>query len=164
MFQWKENFQWIFSNLGSSDKVGVNESGIGIFKRQPYKGLAKEILQNVTDAKNPELPDEVPVRAKFELIYVDLEDIPGHERLREVIHKCSEYYSDGDDGEKLRSIRDAADKYFSGDTKVPVLKISDYNTTGLRGVKEETGSNWTGLVRERSFLYNSNIGNSEKEG
>ena len=143
MFQWKENFQWIFSNLGSSDKVGVNESGIGIFKRQPYKGLAKEILQNVTDAKNPELPDEVPVRAKFELIYVDLEDIPGHERLREVIHKCSEYYSDGDDGEKLRSIRDAADKYFSGDTKVPVLKISDYNTTGLRGVKEETGSNWT---------------------
>lgn len=137
MFQWKENFQWIFSNLGSSDKVGVNESGIGIFKRQPYKGLAKEILQNVTDAKNPELPDEVPVRAKFELIYVDLEDIPGHERLREVIHKCSEYYSDGDDGEKLRSIRDAADKYFSGDTKVPVLKISDYNTTGLRGVKED---------------------------
>lgn len=55
MFQWKENFQWIFSDLGSSDKVGVNESGIGIFKRQPYKGLAKEILQNVTDAKNPEL-------------------------------------------------------------------------------------------------------------
>ncbi|MFQ7528912.1 MAG: hypothetical protein ACLRMN_16030 [Mediterraneibacter gnavus] len=51
MFQWKENFQWIFSDLGSSDKVGVNESGIGIFKRQPYKGLAKEILQNVTDAK-----------------------------------------------------------------------------------------------------------------
>ena len=156
MFQWKENFQWIFSNLGSSDKVGVNESGIGIFKRQPYKGLAKEILQNVTDAKNPELPDEIPVRAKFELIYVDLEDIPGHERLREVIHKCSEYYSDGDDGEKLRSIRDAADKYFSGDTKVPVLKISDYNTTGLRGVKEETGSNWTGLVRERSATNKSN--------
>ena len=27
MFQWKENFQWIFSDLGSSDKVGVNESG-----------------------------------------------------------------------------------------------------------------------------------------
>ena len=156
MFQWKENFQWIFSDLGSSDKVGVNESGIGIFKRQPYKGLAKEILQNVTDAKNPELPDEVPVRAKFELIYVDLEDIPGHERLREVIHKCSEYYSDGDDGEKLRIIRDAADKYLSGSIKVPVLKISDYNTTGLRGVKEETGSNWTGLVRERSATNKSN--------
>lgn len=156
MFQWKENFQWIFSDLGSSDKVGVNESGIGIFKRQPYKGLAKEILQNVTDAKNPELPDEVPVKAKFELIYIDLEDIPGYERLREVIYKCSEYYSDGDDGEKLKIIRDAADKYLSTSGKVPVLKISDYNTTGLRGVQEETGSNWTGLVRERSATNKSN--------
>ena len=153
MFQWKENFQWIFSDLGSSDKVGVNESGIGIFKRQPYKGLAKEILQNVTDAKNPELPDEVPVRAKFELIYVDLEDIPGHERLREVIHKCSEYYSDGDDGEKLRIIRDAADKYLSGSIKVPVLKISDYNTTGLRGVKEVTGQD----LYEREVLLTSQM-------
>lgn len=156
MFQWKENFQWIFSDLGSSDKVGVNESGIGIFKRQSYKGLAKEILQNVTDAKNPELPDEVPVKAKFELIYIDLEDIPGYERIREVIYKCSEYYSDGDDGEKLKIIRDAADKYLSTSGKVPVLKISDYNTTGLRGVQEETGSNWTGLVRERSATNKSN--------
>ena len=78
------------------------------------------------------------------------------ERLREVIHKCSEYYSVGDDGEKLRTIRDAADNYLSGSIKVPVLKISDYNTTGLRGVKEETGSNWTGLVRERSATNKSN--------
>lgn len=52
MYQWKNNYKWIFSDLGAADKVGVNESGIGIFKRQPYKGLAKEILQNVTDAKN----------------------------------------------------------------------------------------------------------------
>ena len=47
MYQWKNNYKWIFSDLGAADKVGVNESGIGIFKRQPYKGLAKEILQNV---------------------------------------------------------------------------------------------------------------------
>ncbi|MDQ9826379.1 hypothetical protein RFZ44_24085, partial [Acinetobacter sp. 163] len=65
MFQWKDKYQWIFSDLGSSDKVGVNESGIGIFKRQPYKGLTKELLQNITDGRNPELPENVPVKAKF---------------------------------------------------------------------------------------------------
>lgn len=156
MFQWDDKYQWIFSDLGSSDKVGVNESGIGIFKRQPYKGLAKEILQNVTDAKNLNLPDEVPVKVKFELINVDVEDIPGYKRLREVIHKCADYYSDGDDGEKMRNIQLAADIYLCADTSVPVLKISDYNTTGLRGVKRETGSNWTGLVRERSATNKSN--------
>ena len=156
MFQWKDNYQWIFSDLGAADKVGVNESGIGIFKRQPYKGLAKEILQNVTDAKNTLLPEETPVRAKFELIYVDREDIPNYSRLNEVIHKCYEYYPDGDDGEKLKRIQDAADKYLGTSGKVPVLKISDYNTTGLRGVREEKGSNWTGLVRERSATNKSN--------
>ena len=52
MFQWRENFQWIFSDLGSSDKVGVNESGIGIFKKDSHiKGLPKRDLQNVTDAE-----------------------------------------------------------------------------------------------------------------
>ena len=156
MYHWKDNYKWIFSDLGAADKVGVNEAGIGIFKKQPYKGLTKEILQNITDAKNPNLSENDPVRAKFELIYVDRDDIPDVNRLNEVIHKCYEYYSDGDDGEKLKKIQDAADKYLEIKGKVPVLKISDYNTTGLSGVTEEKGSNWTGLVRERSATNKSN--------
>ena len=66
MFGWKNSYKWIFSELGAADKVGVNDAGIGIFKRQPYKGLAKEILQNITDAKDDRLPEDVPVRARFE--------------------------------------------------------------------------------------------------
>ena len=65
----------------------------------------KEILQNITDAKNPNLSENDPVRAKFELIYVDRDDIPDVNRLNEVIHKCYEYYSDGDDGEKLKKFK-----------------------------------------------------------
>lgn len=158
MFEWKKNYKWVFSNLGASDKVGVNESGIGIFKKQPYKGLTKEILQNVTDAKNNLLPDDIPVIAKFELIYVDRDDIPDVSKLNYVIHKCYEYYSEGDDGEKLKRIKNAADKYLGAPhkVKVPVLKISDFNTIGLRGVCEEKGTNWTGLVRERSATNKTN--------
>lgn len=156
MFAWQEKYRWIFSELGVADKVGVNDAGIGIFKRQPYKGLAKEILQNVTDAKDDNLPDNVPVKAKFELIYVDRDDIPNYKRLDEVIHKCHEYYHDGDDGAKLKVICDASEKYLSQNDKVPVLKISDYHTYGLCGVHEEKGSNWTGLVRERSATNKSN--------
>ena len=150
MFKWREKYKWIFSDLGASDGVGINDSGIGIFKRQPYKGLAKEILQNVTDAKDISLGNDVPVKAKFELIYIDRDDIPDYERLLDVICKCSEYYPNGDDGDKLKLMKEAADKYLGNEGKIPVLKISDYNTTGLKGVHEEKGSNWTGLVRERS--------------
>ena len=53
-------------------------------------------------------------------------------------------------------ICDASEKYLAHEGKVPVLKISDYNTYGLRGVHEEKGSNWTGLVRERSATNKSN--------
>ena len=111
MFAWKNNYRWIFSELGAADKVGVNDAGIGIFKRQPYKGLAKEINQNITDAKDDTLPDNVPVRARFELIYVDRDDIPDYQRLNKVIHKCYEYYHDGDDGAKLKVICDASERY-----------------------------------------------------
>jgi hypothetical protein len=156
MFEWKNNYKWIFSELGAADKVGVNDAGIGIFKRQPYKGLAKEINQNITDAKDDTLPDDVPVRARFELIYVNSDDIPDYKRLDEVIHKCYQYYSEGDDGEKLKIICEASKKYLKKGVQVPVLKISDYNTYGLLGVRKEKGSNWTGLVRERSATNKSN--------
>lgn len=150
MFEWKDKYKFIFSDLGASDKVGVNDVGIGVFKKKPYIGLTKEILQNSTDAPDPSLPEGTPVKVRFELIYIDRDDIPDVERLNAVIHKCYEYYPNGDDGAKLKQIQDAAERYLDNPGKVPVLKISDYNTTGLCGVLAEKGSNWSGLVRERS--------------
>ena len=150
MFTWKEKYRFIFSDLGASDKVGVNDVGIGVFKKKPYIGLTKEILQNSTDAPDRTLPEGTPVRVRFELIYIDRDDIPDVEKLNSVIHKCYEYYPNGDDGVKLKTIQDAADRYLAQPGKVPVLKISDYNTTGLCGVLTEKGSKWSGLVRERS--------------
>lgn len=150
MFTWNDKYRFIFSDLGASDKVGVNDVGIGVFKKKPYIGLTKEILQNSTDAPDRTLPEGTPVRVRFELIYIDRDDIPDVEKLNSVIRKCYEYYSNGDDGVKLKTIQDAADRYLAQPGKVPVLKISDYNTTGLCGVLAEKGSKWSGLVRERS--------------
>lgn len=39
MFAWNDKYKLIFSDLGASDKVGVNDVGIGVFKRKPYIGL-----------------------------------------------------------------------------------------------------------------------------
>lgn len=150
MFVWNDKYRFIFSDLGASDKVGVNDVGIGVFKKKPYIGLTKEILQNSTDAPDHSLPSGTPVRVRFELVYIDRDDIPDVDRLNSVIHKCYEYYPNGDDGVKLKTIQDAADRYLALPGKVPVLKISDYNTTGLCGVLAEKGSKWSGLVRERS--------------
>lgn len=159
MFKWKKEYKFNFSELGPSDKVGVNDVGIGVFKNKPYIGLTKEILQNSTDAAAPyDGPEDQrpPVKVRFELTYIDRDDIPDADNLKNAIEACYEYYSDGADGEKLKLIRDAAEKYLSKPGKIPVLKISDYNTTGLCGVHEEKGSNWSGLVRERSATNKTN--------
>ena len=41
MFKWDEKYKFIFSDLGASDKVGVNDVGIGVFKKKPYIGGGK---------------------------------------------------------------------------------------------------------------------------
>lgn len=151
---WNGKYAWCFSPLGTGDKVGVNNAGIGIFKKQPYIGLAKEILQNVIDAKDEQV--KAPAKACFEVIHIPKTDIPGYDRLSEVIKKCYEYYHDGDDGIKMESLKNAAKDLLDDGELVPVLKISDYNTIGLIGAKKEKGSNWTGLVREISATNKGN--------
>jgi len=151
---WSEKYKWCFGPLGTGDKVGVNNAGIGIFKKQPYKGLAKEILQNVIDAKNPDINE--PAKARFEIIRIKRSQIPGADRLSDVIKRCYDYYHDGDDGIKMGILKKAAEDYLDNEVEIPVLKISDYNTIGLTGVYEEKGSNWTGLVREISATNKGN--------
>ena len=151
---WNDRYKWCFGPLGTGDKVGVNNAGIGIFKKQPYNGLAKEILQNVIDAKDPDIKE--PARACFEIIRLKKADIPGADRLSDVIKRCYDYYHEGDDGLKMGMLKKAAETYLDNDVDIPVLKISDYNTIGLTGVKEEKGSNWTGLVREISATNKGN--------
>lgn len=151
---WNGKYQWCFSPLGTGDKVGVNNAGIGIFKKQPYIGLAKEILQNVIDAKDKAVSG--PAKAVFEVVKISKSQLPDPSRLSYVIKQCYEYYHDGDDGIKMGLLKNAAEKYLDGDAAVPVLKISDYNTVGLTGAKQEKGSNWTGLVREISATNKGN--------
>jgi hypothetical protein len=151
---WNEKYKWCFGPLYTGDRVGVNNAGIGIFKKQPYKGLAKEILQNVIDAKDPDIKE--PAKAVFEIIRINRNEIPGADELSDVIKRCYEYYHDGDDGIKMGILKKAAEDFLDRNGTVPVLKISDYNTIGLTGVKEEKGSNWTGLVREISATNKGN--------
>ena len=152
--EWNERCKWCFSPLGTGDKVGVNNAGIGIFKKQRYIGLAKEILQNVIDAKDNNANE--PVHACFEVIHISKSEVPGADRLSDVIKRCHDYYHEGDDGKKMALLKTASENLLDTDGLIPVLKISDYNTSGLTGAKQEKGSNWTGLVREISATNKGN--------
>lgn len=153
MYKWNENYNWIFA-AGCVDSVGPNESDTGIFEGHPYKGLAKEILQNSLDAKDPKLPESQPVLVEFSCEEITADEIPGFDRLQEIIGLCADYYNTGDDGEKTQRWKRYADGY-RYNNKIPILKISDYYTHGLRGVKELKGTDWSGLVREKGATNKS---------
>lgn len=152
--EWSKEYKWCFSPLGNGAKVGINNAGIGIFKKQRYIGLAKEILQNVIDAKDNS--KKGPARACFEVIRVPRKLVPDADRLSDVIKRCHDYYQDGDDGVKTSMLKKASEELLDADGLIPILKISDYNTIGLTGAREEKGSNWTGLVREISATNKGN--------
>ena len=161
MFNWDAKYGWLFGG-GCVDAVGPNDADTGIFEGHPYKSLAKEILQNSMDAKDPALPDTVPVEVEFSCLKVPVEEIPGFGRLNDVVGKCSDYYNTGDDGDKVRLWKEKSDQLISQDS-VYVLKISDYNTTGLDGVLKLRGTGWSGLVREK-YACNKGHGKGGSHG
>ena len=153
MFKWNNKYGWLFGG-GCVDAVGPNDADTGLFEGHPYKGLAKEILQNSLDAKDPALPNTQPVEVDFSCIEVPTTEIPGIERINEVVGLCADFYNTGDDGQKLQGWKQKANQYLAQE-KIAVLKISDYNTTGLDGVTELRGTNWSGLVREKGATNKS---------
>ena len=156
MFEWNDDYKWMFEKGAISDFVGPNDANTGIFEGHPYRGLAKEILQNSLDAKNPALPDSEPVIVEFALFDVPAGEIPGLSRLNEVIQRCSEAFpEDTDDGQTVAEWKRKSNLLIQQET-IPVLKISDYNTTGLSGVTKFRGTGWSTLVRQTGATNKSN--------
>ena len=162
---WNTKYRWDFPLAGSGDDVGFNETGIGMFKSQPYPSLAKEIIQNVLDARGNYIPEDQPVEVKFTLMEIDKNDIPGADQLAETIDACCDYYKTGDNHEKMLQVKGYSDEHLKKSGKIPVLKISDYNTTGLVGVDDPNNQEkcWYGLVKSSSST-NKSDGSSGSQG
>lgn len=142
--------KWYFPKDNGGDQKGWNEQGINHFKSSPYGKLAREIIQNSYDAKREEC-DKVIV--KFELSKIPKEKALNMEFIRDSIEACSKYFFDEE--EKLTKFLENANDEIKKDY-INILKISDYNTTGLHGIETRKKSAWYGLVRS--------TGNSTKSG
>lgn len=164
MNNWSSKYRWDFPLASSGDDVGFNEAGIGIFKSQPYPSLAKEILQNSLDARGTNVTKDQPVRVKFSRIEISTDDIPGAEQLAKTIDACCEY-SSGDDREHMLQVKSYSDNHLKQGSTVPVLKISDFNTTGLIGVDDSNNRDkcWYKLVKSFSST-NKSDGSSGSQG
>lgn len=131
---------WNFPNNNDGKISGISEAGIETFRGDLLKSLAKEICQNSLDAI-AESKDKVLVEFElYELPFKNDERIIG---LKEHFKLAKEYWQEN---EKTIRILEKAEKNFERD-RIRILRISDYNTTGLIGSDKKKNSTWNNLVK-----------------
>ena len=118
---------WVFPPNNGGRDDGFNDSGIAHFSGEKFASLVREIIQNSLDAR--EMPLDEPVCVKFEIKEIEKHEFPGRAELRKIFERC------------LKESRTAKDvkpqKFFEkgiavlSAPKIRLLKMSDYNTTGL---------------------------------
>lgn len=144
---------WYFSSRSGGEIEGLGNGGLEMFKGDRLKALAREICQNSLDARNDK---SKPVRVEFKIQDVKSSEFPGLMELEHVINKCVDFWKD-DANRKTQVFLERALMALSS-SSIRVMRISDYNTSGLVGAYEFDNykTPWTGLVKSSAVSVKSN--------
>ena len=143
--------QWHFPPDATGNVRGIADRELG-GKESPLSTLVREVCQNSKDAKNSS-----PARVEFHMYSLDTSQIPDVRGLRTAIEYCAadarrEFKNNMRTAETFESML----KVLSG-PEVHMLRISDFNTTGLKGSDSESYTTpWN------SFIFGSGV--SDKSG
>ncbi len=131
---------WNFPESNYSQRYGISEAGIETYRGSLFASLAKEVCQNSLDAR---LDFSKPVTVEFSKFQVKTKTIPGYPKLNDALNRC--LYNETDNKAK-QFFENACAKM--SDKTMDILRISDFNTTGLIGSKEAYVVNpWQSLVK-----------------
>ena len=134
--------QWRFPSNDHGETKGINDSGIATFRGTPLKSLAREICQNSLDAAASKT---VPVKIEFDLFHIPTKNVPAIDTLKDAFNRCLDFWKD----QKAPATKDFYTKALDTANKEDcyILRISDFNTVGLTGVRKEINTNWTNLTK-----------------
>lgn len=144
------NKVWHFPITDGGDDDGINDAGVEQFNGNKERSVTRECIQNSLDARKDYTK---PVRVEFSVFQIDNYAVPGYEELTKIVQKAKDY-SRGD--ETAEAFYNKATSCLSAQ-KINVLKISDYNTSGLAGgdSKKDNPGGWYALVRSNGSSYKS---------
>lgn len=148
-----DTLKWEFAPTNGGDVTGSNDPVTSVFKGGGdfFYHLARESIQNVIDARDPKTLE--PAKAEISLINLQPSNFPSSDRLRHVFSQCRDECKNSKDDYNFYS--KAIDKLIHN-SFVPILKISDYNTTGLIGSDDDKDGAYFSLMKA--------VGSSSKSG
>ena len=132
------NLEFLENQAGEVE--GLGHAGIETFRDTPFVSCSREAGQNTLDAA-----DGRPVRLSMREHTVPAVEIPGIDKLRETIQQClkaARASGSEKDSDFFENAQDVVSNLF-----IPVLEISDFNTTGLEGPPNDKGSKFHALVK-----------------
>jgi hypothetical protein len=115
---------WNFPANDDGQEIGLNDPGIETFKDNPLSSLAREGLQNSADAADD---SNKPVEVHFKKLELPSSAFPGHAEFKKTLQACRTY---AQSSKQTVAFCDKALEVLAG-PMLPILQISDYNTTGL---------------------------------
>ena len=124
----------------AGEDEGLGHAGIETFRDTPFTSCSREAGQNTLDAA-----DGRPVEMVLREHLIAAGDIPGIKKLRETIRACLEVARHSGTEKETDFFENALEVVLSD--RIRVLEIADYNTTGLEGPPNESGSKFHALVK-----------------
>jgi len=153
----EKNCKWYFSREGGIDN-GPNDPIHETFKGDTYYSIVRESIQNSLDAVNN---DREPVKVIFSFFEISRKDFPNLFKIEDHIIKCQTYYHDNDNADRLFN---EMLYYLNGDVegkkrlKLSCMKVSDYNTVGMKYDNSDTKSSFYAFLRAAGVTVKSNLG------
>jgi len=150
------DLNWHFVSTGGGDVDGLNNSMIEHFTGNYNYYLAREIIQNSLDAKTKGLTGSLPVKVTFKLEYLKQSEFPGYNEFLKTFDAARKFWKKH---EETIQFLEAAQKCLKQE-KIPFLRISDFNTTGLNGSDDDMQEGWFNLVRSTGASFKKSGGGS----
>jgi hypothetical protein len=142
MFKFKRSAGWSFPGNDDGQVNGLNDPGIETFKDNPLTSLARELLQNSSDAADAS--SQRPVEVHIQRLEIPSSEFPGLADFKKSLQACSEFWKSSKS--TLTFFKNALDVL--AQPTLPILKISDFNTTGLVvGANGDRTSDWFKLTK-----------------
>lgn len=134
--------KWNFPSNNNSQIFGIADSGVETFNGTPIKSLAREICQNSLDAK---AHNGEPTKIEFKVFTLAPSDIPDCSGLEDAFERSLSFWSLQKSSKAKTFFKTALTTVKS--PSITCLRISDFNTTGLLGSREEYNSPWCNLTK-----------------
>ncbi len=135
-----QNPKWEFASTGGGQEAGINNPLTEHFEGDYNYYLAREIIQNSIDARDDY---DKPVHVKFQIDFFPCKDFPGLDDFNNILMLCKSTHPND---KKTKDFINVAITLLEQE-KLPVLKVSDFNTTGLHGGDKDRDKPWYSLVK-----------------